>query len=699
MFLPCKDYLMILYIFYVLLLYRRNESPFISQSRFLTNQTSMNINRKDKDREWLVKKLNELKDAEYGEEQAYPITIEQIYTYCNPSNLEVRRYRTFYIPKKNGQKREISAPYRTLNDILHFLNLLLTEIYEPNNSAMGLEKNRSIVDNARIHVGQNYVFNMDLENFFPSISEARVITRLQYPPFNFNKKLAFAIGGLCAIRKEVNGEVTFVLPQGAPTSPLLSNAVCDFFDKQMRRLAKKHGLHYSRYADDITFSSMRNVFQEDGEFMGEVQRIISKQGFKINKAKTRLQKKNHRQEVTGLTVNGKPNVAHQYIHDLRCILHIWEKYGYADAYSRFYPKYKADKGHVKKGEPILENVIEGKLNYLRMVKGEEDAVYKKLMERYSNLLTHLFYDKETDKNGSYIYVESYKILDFEKKFDTKIELRISEKDKIIGYCILSSKEMFMSVSKKTQDWLRIDGKAIVADGITTLDNPFLASCYITLCRKKGKNFWLLTKDLHKVNAPVKLGNMDLPIDELINIWRTGGLDEASMYFDLLAKKKIKELPKESQKKKEIDITYITQERIQRAFKRLKKMGFTDQKAQNLLNDAYAKELFKHLLREENEEENSSKTALTFEQIDWAVNQMISNGWSEQEARSIIYKEYSWDLLSQLILDNMDKFENDEDFLSPTLIEIVTSHLKSKGWPNDKTQLIIDYLKQEVSKIA
>ena len=570
----------------------------------------MNNNRKDLDRKWLVRRLNELKDAEYGDENAYPITIEHIYTYCNPSNLNVRRYRTFYIPKKNGKKREISAPYRTLNDILHFLNLLLTEIYEPDDSAMGFVKNRSVVDNAKVHVGQNYVFNMDLEDFFTSINEARVIARLQYPPFNFNKKLAFAIGGLCSIRKEENGDVRFVLPQGAPTSPLLSNAVCDFMDKQMRRLASKHGLHYSRYADDITFSSMRNVFQEDGDFMRKVRKIIAKQGFRINKAKTRLQKKNHRQEVTGLTVNGKPNVAHQYIHDLRCILHIWEKYGYGNAFTRFYPKYKADKGHVKKGEPILENVIEGKLNYLRMVKGEEDAVYKKLTKRYSNLLTHLFYNKETDKSDKYIYVGSYKLSDFENIFKTKIELRISEKNKIIGNCILIGKETFISVSEKTQDWLRIDGKAIVADGITTLDNPFLASCYITLCRKKGKNFWLLTKDLHKVNAPVKLGNIDLPIDELINIWRTGGLDEASMYFDLLAKKKIKELPPKSQEKKEIDITSITQERIQRAFKRLKKMGFTDQKSQNLLNDAYAKELFKHLLREENEEENSNKTALT-----------------------------------------------------------------------------------------
>lgn len=654
----------------------------------------MNKNRKDKDREWLVKNLNKLKDAEYGEEQAYPITIEQIYTYCNPSNLKVRRYRTFYIPKKNGQKREISAPYRTLNDILHFLNLLLSEIYEPNNSAMGFVKNRSVVDNARIHVGQNYVFNMDLENFFPSINEARVIARLQYPPFNFNKKLAFAIGGLCAIRKEENGEVRFVLPQGAPTSPLLSNAVCDFMDKQMRRLASKHGVHYSRYADDITFSSMRNVFQENGDFMCGVKKIIAKQGFKINKAKTRLQKKNHRQEVTGLIVNGKPNVAHLYIHDLRCILHIWEKYGYGDAYSRFYPKYKADKGHVKKGEPILENVIEGKLNYLRMVKGEEDLVYKKLMERYSNLLTHLFYDRETDKSNIFIYVESYKILDFEKIFNTKIELRISEKNKIIANCVLFGKEAFISVSKKTQEWLRIDGKVGVADGVTTLDNPFFASCYMTLCRHKRKNFWLITKDMHKANAPVKLGHMDLPVDELINIWRTEGLDEASKYFDLLAKEKIRNLPKNEYEKKDIDLTFFTHENIQRIFKNLKKKGYTDKNAQNLLNDAYANKLFKHLLREENEEEKNSKTILSFDQIDWAVNQMISNGWSEQEARSIMFKEYSRDLID--LLDSSEDDGNENIHLSPKEIKTITRHLISKGWSDENTRLIINLFKQQLA---
>lgn len=656
----------------------------------------MNINRKKLDRTWLVRILNYLKDAEYGEEKAYPITIEQIYAFCNPNNQNVRRYRTFSIPKKNGQKREISAPYRTLNNILHFLNVLLTKIYEPDISAMGFVKNRSVVDNAKEHVGHNYVFNMDLKDFFTSINEARVVARLQYPPFNFNKKMALTIAGLCSIRKEENGVVKFVLPQGAPTSPLLSNAVCDYLDRQMRRIAKRHGAHYSRYADDITFSSMHNVYQKDGDFMREVQDVIAKQGFTINEAKTRLQKKNHRQEVTGLTVNGKPNVSHQYIHDLRCILHIWEKYGYGDAYTRFYPKYKAEKGHVKKGEPILENVIEGKLNYLRMVKGEEDAVYKRLMERYSKLLTHLFYNKKADKGRDYIFVGSYKMASFEKLFETKIELRISEKNNIIGHCVLFDKETFISVSKKTQEWLRIDGIIIVADGITTLNNPFFSSCYMTLCRQKGKNFWLLTKDIHKMNAPVKLGQQDLPIDKLIGIWREKGLDKAAMYFDLLVKKIINNLQEKEEKeeKNEIDITTFTKERIQRAFQRLKKKGFTDQKALEHITEAYANELLTYLVRKENTNEYRSNSILTFEQIDWAVSQMVSNGWSEQIARSIIYKVFSWDLID-LLVGHKD-IENNETFLLTKGIEIITIHLKSKGWPDKDIELIIDLFKQLIT---
>lgn len=89
-------------------------------------------------------------------------------------------------------------------------------------------------------------------------------------------------------------------------------------------------------------------------------------------------RRNERQEVTGVTVNEKTNVTRKYVREIRQLLYIWQKYGYNDAYSKFYPKYKAEKGHIKKGEPILENVLSGKLLYLKMVKGAYDTTYLKL---------------------------------------------------------------------------------------------------------------------------------------------------------------------------------------------------------------------------------------------------------------------------------------------------------------------------------
>ena len=111
----------------------------------------------------------------------------------------------------------------------------------------------------------------------------------------------------------------------------------------------------------MTFSSMHNVYQENSDFRLEIERIVIEQGFKMNSSKTRLLKTGSRQEVTGLTVNSIANVSRKYISDLRWILHIWEKEGYAKAYALFYPKYKQEKGYIKKGEPVMENVIGGKL--------------------------------------------------------------------------------------------------------------------------------------------------------------------------------------------------------------------------------------------------------------------------------------------------------------------------------------------------
>ena len=328
------------------------------------------------------------------DERAFSFSLSQLSYFCNPNNIR-GRYRHFSIPKKSGGQRNISAPSKGLSHILHYVNILLKSVYQPSDYAMGFVEGRSVVDNASRHIGQNYVFNSDLENFFPSIEQPRVWKRFQLPPFNFNQQVASILAGLCCVREKLDdGNFVYILPQGAPTSPLITNAICDKLDRRLSGLARRFGLHYSRYADDITFSSMHNVYQENGEFKNELKRIIEDQGFHINIGKTRLQKLGRRQEVTGLTVSNRVNTSREYIAEIRNILHIWEKYGRDDAFKRFYPQYKEKKGHVKKGEPMLENVLYGKLQYLKMVKGYKDPVYLSLQTRYNKLTSPVYAEKK-----------------------------------------------------------------------------------------------------------------------------------------------------------------------------------------------------------------------------------------------------------------------------------------------------------------
>jgi hypothetical protein len=176
-----------------------------------------------------------------------------------------------------------------------------------------------------------------------------------------------------------------VLPQGAPTSPVLTNIICQRLDYLLTGVAKRFGLKYSRYADDITFSSMHNVFQLGSEFLAEVNRIIAQQNFHIKESKTRLQKDGYRKEVTGLLVNENANVQKRYIKQLRIWLYYWERYGYEKASGFFLQKYITDKGHVKQNKPEMKNVILGKLYYLKMVKGADNDLYLKLKSRFDAL--------------------------------------------------------------------------------------------------------------------------------------------------------------------------------------------------------------------------------------------------------------------------------------------------------------------------
>lgn len=479
-----------------------------------------------------AKLLNDVKTDEFKTKK-YKITEKQLLFFCN-SKAVPNRYKTFHIRKKSGGLREINSPCYQLGILLYILNVVFKAIYTPSESAMGFTEERSVVTNAGMHLGHHYVLNIDLEDFFPSIPQARVWARIQLPPFNFPRDVANVIAGLCC---HTNADGTAnVLPQGAATSPLLTNAICDKLDRRMRGVAKRFGLHYSRYADDMTFSSMHNsykggsIYNEGSEFRTEIKRIIEDQGFKMNDKKTRLQRDGERQEVTGLTVNQRVNVTKKYVRDLRWMLHCWEKDGYGKAYAMFYDYYKRTKGYIKKGEPVMENVIDGKLNYMRMVKGANDSTYQKLLARFSNLKGLVFEDTETDNGKSYIYVYSYPIAEFQKLFNTNIQLEVSSKNKLIGKCTIGEQEKFLAISKKTQPYLCADIASKHPGEI--IESDLVGSCFVTLCRDKGKNFWLITKTEMKRSKCLSLLNANVDIDKLLDTWEKFGIEEAAEMFDI-----------------------------------------------------------------------------------------------------------------------------------------------------------------------
>lgn len=337
-------------------------------------------------KEDLAELLSKAKNTLYGKE-CKPIKLKSLSYYADP-RITKKRYNSFSIKKKSGADRTIHAPVRGLKSILRSLNFLLQCIYVPHNAATGFVMSRSIVDNAKKHINNNYVYNIDLKDFFYSFDRNRVKLGLMSEPFNLKGKkenLAFLISCLCTHPIEINGDLMTVLPQGSPTSPTLTNILCNNLDRRLTGLAKRFGLTYSRYADDITFSSLHNVYRND-DFLNELNRIIeTDQNLTINPDKTRLQKSQYKQEVTGLIVNKKVNVNKIFVKQLRMWLYYWEKYGYNHAEEIFQRDYYADKGHVKKRKPNFSQVVSGKIEFLKMVKGNEDPSFKVLIKRYDKL--------------------------------------------------------------------------------------------------------------------------------------------------------------------------------------------------------------------------------------------------------------------------------------------------------------------------
>lgn len=296
-------------------------------------------------------------------------------------------YSTFEINKKSGGKRKIMAPDGKLKTLQQRLKVLLESVYLPKKQVMAFVSGRSILSNARKHTRKKYVFNIDLEDFFPTITFARVRGMLVAKPYSLQPAVATVIAHLAT----VNGH----LPQGSPCSPILSNMICSSMDRQLLSLAKKFRAEYSRYADDMTFS-----FYDDLRFISEeivicikgdgasnhyhcmvglgLDSIIKTNGFKVNLAKVRMQSRYERQVVTGLVVNKKANVDRQYIRKTSAMIFSIEKDGLEHARKKF-------KAAVGNPTAALDAHLQGRLLFIKQIVSLDSQVYKRLAKRF-NLL-------------------------------------------------------------------------------------------------------------------------------------------------------------------------------------------------------------------------------------------------------------------------------------------------------------------------
>jgi len=302
-------------------------------------------------------------------------------------------YIDFEIKKKSGGMRKISSPKYVLKLIQQCILEILSIAYSPHRAAHGFVLGKNVATNATAHIGKKFVFNIDIKDFFPSTSFHKIKFLLTLKPFYLTGKraeIAQLIANLCC----KNG----YLPQGSPASPILTNIVCRRIDARLTQLAKKYRARYTRYADDISFSCNKNIFNDD--FLKEVTKILRDDKYEINDKKTRLNKSYQRQEVTGVVVNQKANLPREYIKDIRYWLFAWEKFGEDRTQMDFERRFPEKKGFNRYNGVSIKftNYLYGKIQYLKMIRGEGDIMVNRFLDKYDSLLEIGFedYDKKVN---------------------------------------------------------------------------------------------------------------------------------------------------------------------------------------------------------------------------------------------------------------------------------------------------------------
>ena len=274
-----------------------------------------------------------------------------------------KHYSTYELKKKNGNTRIIHAPDKELTSVQHQIQRRFLIYFTPSAHAMAYVRKRTIADNAAPHVGTRYLLKLDITNFFGSIRFDQVYGAAFHTKY-FPKQIGVMLTKLCCLNN--------VLPQGAPTSPILSNIVMRNFDYNMGRWCKARQIAYTRYCDDLTFSSDKPLFH----VYEKVKSMLAPMGFELNQNKTLFLTNASRQSVTGLTVNQKVTVSKDYKRSLRQEIYYSLKFGLAGSilYAR---RIKFMNNGMPDEEKYLQHLI-GKAHFVLQIEPENQWFRKKV---------------------------------------------------------------------------------------------------------------------------------------------------------------------------------------------------------------------------------------------------------------------------------------------------------------------------------
>jgi RNA-directed DNA polymerase len=278
--------------------------------------------------------------------------------------VEKPHYVYFEVPKRTGGKRMLAAPQPRLAKAQRWVLENVLDKLPTEDPAHGFVKSRSTLSTAKPHVGRGVVVNLDLSDFFPTITFGRV--RGVFQRAGYSPAVSTILALLCTepprTAVDFDGKRYYAatgpraLPQGACTSPALSNQIARKLDRRLLGMAKKHGYAYTRYADDLTFSGDGKSQAEVGMLLARVRHVVGEEGFAVNPKKGRVQRAAGRQTVTGVVVNDRPSLPRDEVRKLRAILHNASKTGLA--------------AQNRENIPHFEAHVRGKLAYLFMIDPE-----------------------------------------------------------------------------------------------------------------------------------------------------------------------------------------------------------------------------------------------------------------------------------------------------------------------------------------